>query len=43
MSSLNQIQIIGNLGRDPETRYSHDGAAITNCSIAASEKWKSAS
>lgn len=40
MSSLNKAQLIGNLGRDPETRYTAEGDAITNVSIATSEKWK---
>ena len=31
---------IGNLGRDPETRYTADGAAITNITIATSDRWK---
>lgn len=40
MSSLNRATLIGNLGRDPETRYMADGEAVTNFSIATSEKWK---
>src|SRR5207237_8538742 len=32
--------LIGNLGRDPETRYMPDGGAITNISIATTENWK---
>ena len=39
MASLNRVTLIGNLGRDPETRYSQGGAAITNFSIATTEKW----
>jgi single-strand DNA-binding protein len=34
------VTICGNLGRDPETRYLPDGGAITNISVATSEKWK---
>jgi single-strand DNA-binding protein len=34
------VILIGNLGRDPETRYSPDGAAITNVTIATSDRWK---
>ena len=34
MASVNKVILIGNLGRDPETRYTADGAAITNISIA---------
>ena len=38
--SLNKVQIIGNLGRDPETRYTNDNRAITNLNLATSESWK---
>jgi single-strand DNA-binding protein len=40
MASLNKVTLIGNLGRDPETRYTPDGAAITNMSIATTSSWK---
>jgi single-strand DNA-binding protein len=40
MASVNKVILIGNLGRDPETRYSADNAAITNVSIATTDKWK---
>ncbi len=40
MASVNKVIIIGNLGRDPETRYMPDGGAITNVSVATTEKWK---
>lgn len=40
MASLNKALIIGNLGKDPETRYGTDGGAITNISIATTETWK---
>jgi single-strand DNA-binding protein len=40
MASINKVILIGNLGRDPETRYSADGAAITNITIATSETCK---
>jgi single-strand DNA-binding protein len=40
MPSLNKVQIIGNLGRDPEVRYSADGAAIANMSLATTSQWK---
>jgi single-strand DNA-binding protein len=40
MPSLNKVQIIGNLGRDPEVRYSPDGAAIANMSLATTSQWK---
>ena len=40
MASVNKVILIGNLGRDPETRYMPEGAAITNISIATTETWK---
>ena len=40
MASVNKVILIGNLGRDPETRYMPDGGAITNISIATTEVWK---
>ena len=40
MASVNKVILIGNLGRDPETRYTADGAAVTNITIATSDKWK---
>ena len=40
MASVNKVIIVGNLGRDPETRYTADGAAITNASIATMDRWK---
>src|SRR3954449_3125436 len=40
MASVNKVILIGNLGRDPETRYMPDGGAITNISVATTEKWK---
>lgn len=40
MSSLNKVMIIGRVGKDPETRYSAGGDAITNLSVATSESWK---
>lgn len=38
--SLNQVQLIGNLGNDPEVRYMPSGGAVANLSIATTEKWK---
>jgi len=43
MASVNKVILIGNLGRDPETRYTADGAAITNITIATSRKYKDSS
>ena len=40
MASVNKVILIGNLGRDPETRYLPSGDAVTNISVATSEKWK---
>jgi len=39
MASVNKAIIVGNLGRDPETRYMPDGAAITNISVATTFNW----
>jgi len=38
--SVNKVILVGNLGRDPEVRYSQDGTKIVNFSIATSESWK---
>jgi len=40
MRGVNKVIIVGNLGQDPETRYLPSGDAVTNISIATSEKWK---
>ena len=37
---LNKVQIIGNLGRDPEMRFTQDGTPVTNFSVAVSESWQ---
>jgi single-strand DNA-binding protein len=36
---INKVIIVGNLGKDPEVRYSANGAAIANLTIATSEQW----
>ncbi len=47
MKSLNKVQLIGRLGADPEIRYTQDGVAVTNFSIATDrpvkkgDKWES--
>ena len=41
MASINKVILIGNLGRDPEVRYTTNGAAICNVSIATTRNWKS--
>lgn len=40
MASVNKAIIVGNLGRDPETRYSANGEAITNINVATTDTWK---
>ena len=40
MSSLNRVMLIGNLGRDPETRTFQSGGKVCNFSMATSERWK---
>ena len=40
MRGVNKVIVVGNLGQDPETRYLPSGDAVTNISIATSEKWK---
>ena len=37
---VNKVILVGNLGRDPEIRYSANGQAIANVNIATSESWK---
>lgn len=39
MGSVNKVILVGNLGRDPEVRFTKDGQAVANFSIATSEKW----
>ena len=37
---INKVILIGNLGKDPETRYMPSGGAVTNITVATSETWK---
>ena len=37
---VNKVILLGNVGRDPETRYAQNGTAVTRFSIATSETWK---
>jgi single-strand DNA-binding protein len=37
---INKVILVGNLGQDPEVRYTADGKAIANFTIATSESWK---
>ena len=39
MASLNSVQIIGNLGQDPEMRYTQNQKPVANFSIATTEQW----
>ncbi|MNN33023.1 Single-stranded DNA-binding protein [compost metagenome] len=40
MSSLNQVNLIGRIGGDPELRHLPNGEAVANCTLATSERWK---
>ena len=40
MAPVNKVILIGNLGRDPETRYTTGGDAVTNLRLATTETWK---
>ena len=40
MASVNKVILIGNLGRDPEVRYTPSGAAVCNVTVATSRTWK---
>ena len=37
---INKVILVGNLGRDPEVRYTPSGVAVANFTIATSERWK---
>ena len=37
---VNKVILVGNLGRDPEVRYSPNGSAVANITLATSESWK---
>jgi len=39
MPGLNKVMIIGNVGKDPEVRYSQSGSAVCTFSVATSESW----
>jgi single-strand DNA-binding protein len=43
MASLNRVQLIGYLGKDPESRFVPTGQQVTSFSVAVSRKWKSSS
>ncbi len=40
MASVNKVIIVGNLGKDPETRYAPNGDAICNITVATTDTWK---
>lgn len=40
MAGINKVILVGNLGQDPEVRYTPDGTAVATFSIATSESWK---
>lgn len=40
MASINKVIIIGNLGKDPEIRYTPSGSAVCNITVATSRQWK---
>lgn len=42
MSGVNKVILVGNLGRDPEVRFSGSGTAVCNLSVAVSERTKTA-
>lgn len=40
MASVNKVILIGNLGKDPEVRYTADGKAVCNLGLATTRNWK---
>jgi len=40
VKGVNKVMLIGNLGNDPDTRYTANGGAVTNLSLATTESWK---
>ena len=40
MASINKVILVGNLGKDPETRFTPSGIKVTKFSIATTDKWK---
>ena len=40
MASVNKVILVGNLGKDPETRFMPNGEAVCNFSIATTDSWK---
>lgn len=42
MASLNRVQLIGRLGKDPEQRFTPKGSTVTNFTIAVNRSWRNA-
>ncbi len=42
MPALNRVQLIGRLGKDPESRFTPTGKKVAHFSLAVSQRWKSA-
>lgn len=42
MRGVNKVILVGNLGRDPEIRYTKDGTAVANLNLATSDSWNDA-
>ena len=40
MASVNKVILVGNLGKDPDSRFLPDGGAVCNFSLATTDKWK---
>lgn len=40
MASINKVILVGNLGRDPESRYMPSGEQVTNIAVATTDRWK---
>jgi single-strand DNA-binding protein len=40
MASVNKVILIGNLGRDPELRFTKDGRPVANFTLATNERWR---
>ena len=42
MASVNKVILIGNLGRDPEVRYTTNGTPVANFTMATTDRWNDA-
>jgi single-strand DNA-binding protein len=42
MRGVNKVILVGNLGRDPEIRYTRDGTAVANLNLATTDSWNDA-